>query len=221
MRRLPLSAVATIYPERGVDSLLLCGGLLVTMGLMFGSKGPLLVACLASILLILRSLGVRLATGDTRVSMGTVAESRLGSFALRHSHHDPQTDRKHHEFCIHGKYYCAGCYGLAFGTLVALALPATYFTDVLGEYSQTALLMVAPICFLPTVLRCFGWTSLRPIARSLSYGLLPIGSWIILIGVDGWLDSALANSVALSVVVFAWYAGGAYHAARTDLESLN
>lgn len=218
MRKLPLSVAATTYPERAVGSVLLCGALLAAMSLMFGSSGPLLVACIASILLILRSAGLRLATGDTRVPLATVAESRFGSFALRHSHHDPQKERELHEYCIHGKYYCAGCYGLAVGTFFALALPATYFTGVIGEHARAALLMAAPICFLPTVLRCFGWDSLGPISRSLSYGLLPIGSWIFLIGVDGWLDDALANSVALGVIVLAWYAGGAYQTARTNLE---
>jgi len=214
MTRSHHSMVATTYPERALGTM--CGTvlLLYAASIWFGSKGPLLIACLASLVLIVRSIGFRIVPKGQCVPMAKASITQLGPFSLFHSHYDQRQDRGSHEFCFRGKYLCAGCHGLALGTLLSLILPFSHFLYDLNDTFFFTLIVFTPLCFLPTILRCFGWISLSAIARFLSYGVLPIGSWIILLQLDRWFHHTLVNLIAIGLICLAWYAGGRYKLTR-------
>ena len=214
MLRLRHSEAATTYPEHSVSAICLSGLLLVGMSIWLGSKGPLVVACFASIILILRSIGFRPVSTRRCVPMAATAVSQLGPFSIFHSHYDKRQDQETHEFFFRGKFFCAGCYGLAFGTLIGLALPLTYFFYERNDAFYYLLTAIAPFCFLPTIFRCIGWLSLNAVERFLSYGLLPFGSWIILVQLDRLFHNTTVNLVALGLISVAWHAGGRYKLAR-------
>ena len=214
MKKSRHSVDATTYPEQSVGAICLSGLLLVAASIWLGSKGPLVVAGFASLILIVRSIGFRPVSTRRCVPMAVASVTQLGPFSIYHSHYDERQGQESHEFSFRGKLFCAGCYGIAMGTLLGLALPLTYFFNELSDTFYFGLTVIAPLCFLPTIFRCFGWVSLSAVERFLSYGLLPIGSWIILVQLDRWFHDTLVNLVALCIICVAWQAGGKYKLAR-------
>jgi len=214
MKRSRHSVVAKTYPERSIANA--CGTvlLLFAAGMYFCSKGPLLIAGLASLVLIGRSIGIRTGSFGKCVPMARASATQLGPCVILHSHYDAKHGRESHEFYFLGKFLCAGCFGIAFGTLLGLTLPVTYFFYHLNDTIYTALAVLAPLCFIPTFLRCLGWRSLNAVERFLSYSLLPIGSWIILILLDNWFHHMIVNLIALGLICLAWHAGGRYKLAQ-------
>lgn len=199
------------YPEHSLGTICLTSLLLAGMSFWMGAKGPLIAGSLASLLLIVRSIGFRPMPSNQRfVPMVAASVTLLGPFALYHSHYHKKQGRGRHEFTFRGKFLCAGCYGIALGTLLGLTLAFTYFFIELRDSFYIVLTVVAPLCFVPTILRCFGWRPSSAVQRFLSYGLLPIGSWIILILLDRWFHNILVNLAALGLIVVAWRAGGKY-----------
>lgn len=177
--------------------------------LVFRSVGPILVACLASAALILRCTGVRYFTGGV-VPVSSAGISRFGRWTIVHSHHCPRQRNAAHEFRFGEKYFCAGCSGLALGTLVSLMIPVAYLLHALDDHTLSTLLILAPVCFLPTVVRCIAPDEIRAHWRFVAYGLLPIGSWIFIIGVETRYQSWQLNVLTLLVIVFSWNIGGLY-----------
>ncbi len=217
IQRLRHSVVVTTYPKQSAGAICLSGLLLVATSIWLGSKGPLVAACLASLILIVRSIGFRFVSARRCVPMAAASVTQLGPFSIYHSHYDERQGIESHEFSFRGKFLCAGCYGIAIGTILGLTIPLTYFFNELSDAFYFGLTAIAPFCFLPTIFRCFGWVSLSAVKRFLSYGLLPVGSWIILVQLDRWFQDTLVNLVALFLIFLAWQAGGRYKLARSQV----
>lgn len=215
MKKLHHSVGVITYLKQSIGPMFLTGFLLAGMSIWMGSKGPLAVACAASLILIVRSIGLRLNISNLRfVPMAAALVTQLGPFAIYHSHHDESRHRKLHEFSFRGKLFCAGCYGMAIGTFLGLMLPLTHFFIQLNDNVYSVLALLAPLFFLPTIFRCFGWLSSSAVSRFIGYGLLPLGSWIILVQMDRCFQNTIVNLVALGLIVVAWHAGGKYKMSR-------
>ena len=177
--------------------------------LLFGAKGPLGVAYLVSLALIVRSSGARLKRGCF-VAAAEPGVSQLGRLIIIHCHHPPAKKDDPHAFLIRGKYFCAGCYGLALGAMVSLVLPTVFLAGAMEDKVPAILSAAVPFCFLPTVLRCTIPMKIGALFRFMSYGLLPIGTWIFILNVHAWFHSWLVNMLVLMLVVLGWNAGGFY-----------
>lgn len=105
---------------------------------------------------------------------------------------------------------------MAAGTLFSLTLPLAHIFYEPDATFYIGLTCAAPFCFLPTIFRCVGSVSLSAVERFLSYGLLPIGSWIFLVQLDRWFRNTLINLIALCLISAAWFAGGRYKRAAKD-----
>lgn len=205
------SAGVMTYPEHSFGTICLTSLLLAGMSFGMGAKGPLIAACLASLLLVVRSIGFHAMPSTRRfVPMVAASVTLLGPFAVHHSHYHKKEDRRRHEFAFRGKYLCAGCYGIAVGTLLGLTLALTYFFIEMWDSFYKVLAVVAPLCLVPAMVQCFGWRPSSAVQRFISYGLLPIGSWIILVLSDRWFHNTLVNLAVLGLIVVAWRAGGTY-----------
>jgi hypothetical protein len=127
-----------------------------------------------------------------------------------HCHHHPAEKDDRHAFLIRGKYYCAGCYGLALGSTVSLLMPTIFLARATEVKIPAILSLAVPFCFLPTVLRCTTEMKIGALFRFVSYGLLPIGSWILILSVHVHFHSWLLNILVLMLVVLGWNTGGLY-----------
>jgi hypothetical protein len=177
--------------------------------LLFGAKGTIFVAYLVSLALIIRSIGLKYSRRKY-LAVAKQSVSRLGRLVVIHSHHNLDGQSFHHTFFIRGKYFCAGCHGLALGTLLSLILPTAFLIRAIEGHALAILLASAPICFLPTILRCLTQIEISALFRFVSYCLLPIGSWIVIVTVHAWCHSWLLNVLILGLVVLGWNAGGFY-----------
>jgi uncharacterized membrane protein len=182
---------------------------------LFGDKGTLVVAYLASLALIVRSCGIRFRR-DNLVAAAKPGVSLLGRLMIIHCHHPPAAKRDQHAFLIRGKYLCAGCYGLALGTMVSLVMPTVCLARSFKVEIPAILSAAAPFCFLPGVVRCTTQMKIGALFRFVSYGLLPIGTWIIILTVHARFHSWLLNTLVLTLVVLGWNAGGLYLAGRQE-----
>lgn len=212
MLRLRRSVGVMTYHEHSLGTICLTILLLAGMSFWMGAKGPLIAACLASLLLVIRSIGFHPLPLNRRfMPMVSASVTLLGPFPFYHSHCHKRQGRGRHEFAFRGKFLCAGCYGMAIGTILGLMLAFSYFFVELSDSFYIILTVLAPPCFAPTILRCLkGEGTLNAVQRFLSYGLLPIGSWIILVLMDRCFHNTLLNLTALGLIVVAWHAGGKY-----------
>jgi hypothetical protein len=182
---------------------------------LLGATGPVVVAYVASLVLILRTSGV-VYSQQKYSSVARAGISRYGRLVVIHSHHDPTKRSSGHEFKIRGKYFCAGCYGLALGTSLSLVLPTLYLTGALKGETLTVALVLAPVCFVPTILRGTTSRTISALGRFVSYGLLQVGSWIVIVSSDALLHDWLLNVFVLGLIVVGWNAGGLYLLSRND-----
>jgi hypothetical protein len=190
-------------------ALLLNASVLAAIILLFGAKGTIFVAYLASLALIVRSIGLKYCR-RSYLAVADPGVSRLGHLVVIHSHHNHDGQNIHHAIFIRGKCFCAGCYGLAFGTLLSLIIPTAFLIGAIEGRALTILLAAVPICFLPAILRCLTQMEISVLFRFVSYGLLPIGSWIIIINVHTWWHNWLLNVLALGLIILGWNGGGFY-----------
>jgi hypothetical protein len=188
--------------------ILLNGLLLFLLNCLFGSEGFIIYGLFASLLLTGRSIGIRLHGNGPTIPMAEKEISRWGMFIIVHSHHHPTQEQQKQEFLIRGKYYCAGCYGLSAGILVIFPLPLLYLLGIRNDDLLDILSCLAPFCFLPVLFNCRKWNSLSPTKKSVYYGLLPVGSWILLVQSETRFHNPVINLVALIVIVIAWNTGG-------------
>lgn len=189
--------------------LLLNASVLMASVLLFGAKGTIVAAYLASVVLILRSIGLRCCR-QRYLAVAEPGVTRLGHLVLIHSHHNQDGQNIHHTFFIRGKHFCAGCYGLAFGTLLSLILPTAFLIRAIEDRALAILIASAPFCFLPTILRCLTQMEISALFRFVSYCLLPIGSWIVIVNVHAWFHNWSLNVLVLGLVVLGWNTGGLY-----------
>ena len=101
-------------------------------------------------------------------------------------------------------------YGLAFGSFLSLFVPTAYLAGAIDWSVLAMLLTLSPICFLPTVFRCVTEFEFGVYSRFVAYELLPIGCWIVIVGIHARFDSWLLNVLVLVLVVLGWNAGGYY-----------
>jgi hypothetical protein len=187
-----------------VNALMLAAGIAL-----FGAGGTILAAYLASLALIARSIGLRY-TRQQFMAVATPGVSRFRRIAVIHAHNGLNGRSREHSLLIRGKHFCAGCYGLAFGTCVALVLPTAVLMGAVEERTSVILLPAVPFCYLPTILRCVSPLAIDARFRFVSYGLLAIGSWIVIVSVHALWQSPLLNVVILGLVVLGWNCGGLY-----------
>jgi hypothetical protein len=193
---------------------MLLNALLLTISiLLFGASGTIVVAYLASLALIMQSIGLRYPP-RSYLAVAKPGVSKSGRLAFVHSHHNMDGQNSHHAFLIRGKYFCAGCYGLAFGTLLSLVVPTAFLAGAIDWPVLAIVLAAVPICFLPTVLRCLSQIELSACSRFGSYALLPIGCWIVIVSVHARFNNWLLNVLVLGLVVLGWNAGGHYFRKR-------
>lgn len=189
--------------------LLLNASVLAVCILLFSAFGTIVVAYLASLALIMRSMGLKYSRLKY-LDFPKPFTSRFGNLMVIHSHYNQDGQNMRHMFFIRGKYICAGCYGLALGTLLSLILPTSFLIRAIDDSTLKILLVSTPICFLPTILRCLTQMEISALFRFISYCLLPIGSWIVIVNVHVWYHNWLLNVLVLGLVVLGWNAGGFY-----------
>lgn len=176
---------------------------------LLGATGPIFVAYLASLVLVWRSLGLRFVDQNC-LAVAHPGITRCWRVTVIHSHHDPSGRSGDREVKIGRKYFCVGCYALALGTSLSLLLPTFYLIGVIGMETLLVLLALAPVCFVPTIRRLMTTRATSAFGRFVSYGLLPIGTWIVLIGADAAFHHWFLNALLLGLVVIGWNAGGLY-----------
>ena len=195
----------TVWPR----ALALTGFLIAVSVILLGAKGPLVIAAAASVLLVSRSLGVRLLSYPA-LPFGRNAFSRIGSITVIHSHHRPH-ERSCHEFCIAGKYFCGGCCGLGIGTISSLMLAAFFALDLLTLPTEYITVLVSLMCYIPTLYLVFVRDIVGRTSRALAYGLLPIAGWLGLLRLHASYHSPLMNILGLLAIAVAWWCGAAVY----------
>ena len=171
-----------------------------------GARGPLAIAGIASVVLVFRSLGFRLMR-VTALPLGRENWSRLGPFVITHSHHT-RHERSHHEFQVGEKYFCAGCCGLASGTLVGVTLAVLMLLGGSPLPHAPAVILICLLCCFPTLGLVYAGAACGPRLRGLAYALLPAGAWVGLAILHATFENAWLNLVAVTAIVVVWHYGG-------------
>lgn len=184
-----------------------------------GSRGVIVAALAASLPMVLVLAGLRFDSARLRAALGgrtpaAFAAARWGPILLVHSHHEPRLAARGKELRAGARLFCAGCYGIAAGTLVGDAAALAYLAAGLDREAAGSLAALLPLAFAPIVVRYTVARRMSAGLRLLANALLAAGCWLVLLLADAWLASAAVN-VAL-IAGFGLIALARHKAARTE-----
>ena len=167
----------------------------------FNSHTPIFLTLMGSILLEMSLTGFR---GYYKKDSLNQYEKNsyhifLGRFLFLHSHHCETDILKGKEFRFMDRYYCTGCYGLLFGTMISIGIFIVYlFWPNFFIFSEISIFFI-PFFFLPIVLRYSIVKNMGSLYRVFSNAFLPIGCSVLFIIMDNFYASWLFNSL---IVIF-------------------
>ncbi|MFW9991456.1 MAG: hypothetical protein ACFFD4_05310 [Candidatus Odinarchaeota archaeon] len=175
----------------------LLSALIIGLTQSFNSKGPVMVTLVGSTVLAVNLTGLRIGNGIQNPV--NPISTRFGWFTFIHSHHTAEQRTGGHEFRIGEKFFCTGCYGILSGTIIAITVFVVYL--LLGMSDQFAFLaiIIAPICFIPIILRYTVMNEMKTKMRLLSNSLLPVGCSLYLVTMDHIFQSWEIN---MCIVLF-------------------
>jgi hypothetical protein len=174
------------------------GAINIIYGLLngFNAKTPLLLTLIGSIILAISLTGFR---GFNRKQLSHKYEKNsyiliFNRILFLHSHHCQDDIMRGKEFKIRTKYYCTGCYGLLFGTIISVIGATLYLGFQNIALPIEILISVLPLFFIPIMLRYTVFKNMRSTIRFLSNALLPIGCFLLFIISDVVFNDWLINS---------------------------
>ena len=193
--------------------------LIIISTIIFGSKGPVILTLLASIILLVRLSGIGLKTKSfqaiSKLPNSSSIVSHWGPFIIYHSHHGAEVRLKGKEFRIGHKYFCTGCYGGFFGTSFAIVLMGFYLANGIHQDLVLISTLSLPVWFIPIILRYTLFLDMKTIPRFLSNLLLPVGCSILLVLTDFTFQSWILNGLVIFLIIGAAYLRG-FASARED-----
>ncbi len=130
--------------------------------------------------------------------------SLLFGLKIVHGHHPACEGLAGHEFQMGNKTFCAACTGLLLGALITLVGTAMYFFADL-QIKQGGLLVAVGVLSVALGLLQFPLFGARGFLRLLLNTFFVLGSFFILIGVDGLVHSLFADLFIVSMIVFWLY----------------
>lgn len=107
---------------------------------------------------------------------------KIGFLVFKLSHHDNFLLK--HELKIKNHYICTGCYGNAIGLMVGVIIGIIYLLNfgegsrILGFFYILVGLIIISLSLLKYIKPIYGFL------RLISNTMLPIGLWIVIIGID-------------------------------------
>jgi len=183
--------------------------LIILSSTFFGSKGPVILTLISSILLLISLSGIEFKkkSSQTFSKLPNISSivSIWGPFIIYHSHHSAVSRSRGKEFRIGRKYFCTGCYGGFFGTFIAMVFMVFYLAYSISQNLILILSMSIPFCFVPIILRYTLFVNMKTIPRFLSNMLLPVGCSIVLILTDFIYQSCTLNGIVIFLIVGAAY----------------
>ena len=172
--------------------------LLLGSGLILGSKGPLYITFIVSVLIGINSAGLRY----TRMRMPYISSrlaTKLGGLAIYHSHHMME-NYKGHEIYLKGKYFCSRCYGLVIGIILSLIIFMSYLIHPFNEIILIVPVIITALLIIPLFFWFRVQDKLETFTRFISGLFSPIIVWIVLIYIDYRYVSWILNSLTLAFV---------------------
>ncbi len=130
--------------------------------------------------------------------------SLLFGLKIMHGHHRTCEGFANHEFQLGNKTFCAACTGLLLGALITLLGTAMYFFADL-QTKQGVLLFAVGVPSVALGLLQFMLFEARGLLRLLLNAFFVLGTFSILVGVDGFTHSLLADLFLVSMIVFWLY----------------
>ena len=177
----------------------------------FNSHIPIFLTLFGSILLGVSLSGFRGFIKQDAINQFEKSTHHVlfGRLLFHHSHHCETDILKGKEFSFKEKYYCTGCYGLLFGTIISIVIFCAYLIwPLYFTFTQTTILII-PFFFLPIVIRYTIMKNMSTFLRFFSNASLPVGCSILFIIMDSNYSSWLLNSLIvifiLSVAVLRGY----------------
>jgi hypothetical protein len=124
------------------------------------------------------------------------------------------------EFKIGDKYFCTGCYGILFGTVLSLLIAVLYVGIGLPEWMWPLVLLVTPLCFIPIIIRYTLYRDMPVFLRLTSNVLLPVGCTQIFMIFDA-TSQGLINNILLIIGVILLALLRGLVASRSNQNSIN
>jgi hypothetical protein len=173
----------------------------------FNSKGPIMLTLFGSAVLAVNLTGLRIGNGSQKKSLALYKKNwnpvstRQGWFTFVHSHHTAKQRMEGHEFKFRNKYFCTGCYGTLIGTIIAIMVFTAYLLFGMPDNFVFLATIVAPISFIPIILRYTVFTNMKTSMRLLSNSLLPVGCSLYLVVMDHVFQSWVLNACLVLLIL--------------------
>lgn len=184
----------------------------VVSAMAFGSKGPVILTLLGSLVLFASLSGIGLKPQSFQNIAGLPKTSTIvshwGPLIVYHSHHGPEARLRGKEFRIGHKFFCIGCYGGLLGTSIAIVLMGFYLANGIGQTLGLILILTLPVWFIPIILRYTLFLDMKTIPRLLSNMLPPVGCSVLLILADSVFQSWILNGVVVVLIDLVAYLRG-------------
>ncbi|MHA2104195.1 MAG: hypothetical protein ACW981_12270 [Candidatus Hodarchaeales archaeon] len=169
----------------------------------FNSKTPLFITLIGAIVLAISLTGFR---GFNRNKYSHKYERNsyvliFNRILFLHSHHCQDDILKGKEFKIRSRYYCTGCYGLLFGTILSLVGVSLYLGFQNITLPIALIVPIIPLFFIPIILRYTIIKNMSSTIRFLSNALLPIGCFLLFITSDVLFNDWLINSFLVVITL--------------------
>jgi hypothetical protein len=117
-------------------------------------------------------------------------------------HHPTCGNYEAHVFRVNEKTYCAACIGLLIGGLLALAIALLYFFADWQFAENNALMVLLGVAGIVFGLFQFKFTSTIRLAANIVF---VVSALLVLIGVDGLVQSLVLDLFVFSLIVFWLY----------------
>ena len=166
--------------------------LIFTSGLIYGSKGPVILLLLIAIIVTIKLSGIRFMNEKFDI-MNPWGITRYGPFVIVHSHHIKKLRENGKEFKFKGKYFCTGCYGMCFGTCISIIIFIIYLLYDFNSILIVPLIYLIIILMIPIILRYWIFIRMKSSLRFLSNAFLPLGLVLLLCLIDNVFQNWIIN----------------------------
>lgn len=177
-----------------VSFLIITFSLILISGLIYGSKGPVIVLLLSAIILAIKLSGIHFMSEKFKI-MGPWMMTRYGPFVIVHSHHIKKLRENGKEFKFKGKYFCTGCYGICFGTIISIIIIILYLIYDFNSVIIIPLIYTVSFLMIPIILRYMIFIHMKSSLRFLTNVFLPIGLVLLLCIIDNVFQNWIINGI--------------------------